>query len=143
MHRHICMRITYLHLYTCEHIHIPVPADVHIRTQNTSIHITIRTYVDTHAIFRLSWHLVNGKADTFSSVPSLHGLFYAPLETAVTLVWLDIDPPDLGGRNTRRFLSPPFFPSRFCSILGCVRLLQEVAIHQSPPTFSVLCYPCP
>ena len=30
----------------------------------------------------------------------------------------------------------------FCSILGCVLPLQEVALCQSPPTFSVLCYPC-
>ena len=31
----------------------------------------------------------------------------------------------------------------FYSILGCVVPLQEVACHQSPPTFSVLCCPCP
>ena len=34
----------------------------------------------------------------------------------------------------------------FYSILGCFRCclpLHEVAIHQSPPTFSVLCCPCP
>ena len=31
----------------------------------------------------------------------------------------------------------------FYSILGCVLPLQEVALHQSPPSFSVLCYPCP
>ena len=29
------------------------------------------------------------------------------------------------------------------SLLGCVPPLQEVALHQSPPSFSVLCYPCP
>ena len=29
------------------------------------------------------------------------------------------------------------------SILGCVLPLQEVALRQSPPSFSVLCYPCP
>ena len=29
------------------------------------------------------------------------------------------------------------------SILGCVLPLQEAALCQSPPTFSVLCYPCP
>ena len=32
---------------------------------------------------------------------------------------------------------------RFYSILGCVLQLQEVALHQSPPTCSVLCYPWP
>ena len=31
----------------------------------------------------------------------------------------------------------------FCSVLGCVLPLLEVALSQSPPTFSVLCYPCP
>ena len=31
----------------------------------------------------------------------------------------------------------------FCSILGCVFPLQEVALSQTPPTFSALCYPCP
>ena len=30
----------------------------------------------------------------------------------------------------------------FYSILGCVLPLQEVALCQSPPSFSVLCYPC-
>ena len=29
------------------------------------------------------------------------------------------------------------------SILGCVLPLQEVVLCQKPPTFSVLCYPCP
>ena len=33
------------------------------------------------------------------------------------------------------------FYSIFCSISGCVLPLQEVALHQSPPTFSVICYP--
>ena len=31
----------------------------------------------------------------------------------------------------------------FYSVLGCVLPLQEVALRQSLPTFSVLCYPCP
>ena len=31
----------------------------------------------------------------------------------------------------------------FYSILYCVLPLQEVALHQSPSTFSVLCCPCP
>ena len=31
----------------------------------------------------------------------------------------------------------------FYSILGCVLPLQEVAISQNPPSFSVLCSPCP
>ena len=31
----------------------------------------------------------------------------------------------------------------FCSVLGCVLPLQEVALLQNPLTFSVLCYPCP
>ena len=31
----------------------------------------------------------------------------------------------------------------FYSILGCVLPLQEVALRQSPPSFSVLCCPCP
>ena len=31
----------------------------------------------------------------------------------------------------------------FYSILGCVLPLQEVALHQSLPSFSVLCYPHP
>ena len=31
----------------------------------------------------------------------------------------------------------------FCSILGCVLPLQDVALCQGPPTFSVLCCPCP
>ena len=31
----------------------------------------------------------------------------------------------------------------FYSIPGCVPPLQEVALHQNPPSFSVLCYPCP
>ena len=31
----------------------------------------------------------------------------------------------------------------FCSTLGCVLPLQEVVLCQSPPSFSVLCYPCP
>ena len=30
----------------------------------------------------------------------------------------------------------------FYYILGCVLPLQEVALRQSPPSFSVLCYPC-
>ena len=51
------------------------------------------------------------------------------------------------------FYSILFYPIPFCtvlfysilfySILGCVLRLQEVALHQSPPAFSVLCYPCP
>ena len=31
----------------------------------------------------------------------------------------------------------------FYSVQGCVLPLQEVALCQSPPSFSVLCYPCP
>ena len=31
----------------------------------------------------------------------------------------------------------------FYSMLDYVLLLQEVALCQSPPTFSVVCYPCP
>ena len=31
----------------------------------------------------------------------------------------------------------------FYSILGCVLPLQEEALRQSPPSFSVLCYPHP
>ena len=31
----------------------------------------------------------------------------------------------------------------FSSILGCVLPLQEVALRRNPPTFSVLCCPCP
>ena len=31
----------------------------------------------------------------------------------------------------------------FYSILGCVLPLQDVALRKSPPTVSVLCYPCP
>ena len=31
----------------------------------------------------------------------------------------------------------------FYYILGCVLSLQEVALRQRPPTFAVLCYPCP
>ena len=31
----------------------------------------------------------------------------------------------------------------FYFILGCALPLQEAALHQSPATFSVLCYPCP
>ena len=31
----------------------------------------------------------------------------------------------------------------FCSILSYVLPLQEVALRQSPPSFSVLCCPCP
>ena len=36
-----------------------------------------------------------------------------------------------------------FTPIQFYSILGCVLPQQEVALCQSPPTFSVLCCPCP
>ena len=44
----------------------------------------------------------------------------------------------------RRKRSPVLFYSiLFYSILGCVLPLQEVALRQSPPSFSVLCYPCP
>ena len=35
-----------------------------------------------------------------------------------------------------------FYFILFYSILGCVLPLQEVALRQSPPSFSVLCYPC-
>ena len=39
---------------------------------------------------------------------------------------------------------PVSFPSILLySILGCVLPLQEAALCQSPPSFSVLCYPCP
>ena len=31
----------------------------------------------------------------------------------------------------------------FYSVLGCGLPLQEVALRQRPPSFSVLCYPCP
>ena len=31
----------------------------------------------------------------------------------------------------------------FYSVQGCVLSLQEVALHQSPPSFSVVCYRCP
>ena len=31
----------------------------------------------------------------------------------------------------------------FYSILGCVLPLQDVALRPSPPSFSVLCCPCP
>ena len=30
----------------------------------------------------------------------------------------------------------------FSSVLGCVIPLQDAALRQSPPTFSVFCYPC-
>ena len=36
---------------------------------------------------------------------------------------------------------PPLFYS--IQLFKAVLPLQEVALHQSPPTFSVLCYPCP
>ena len=36
-----------------------------------------------------------------------------------------------------------FYSILFYSILGCVRPLQEESLRQSPPSFSVLCYPCP
>ena len=36
-----------------------------------------------------------------------------------------------------------FYCVLFYSILGCVLPLQEVALRQSPPSFSVLCCPCP
>ena len=46
------------------------------------------------------------------------------------------------------FYSILFYSVLFCSVLfyaipGCVLPLQEVALRQSPPTFSVLCCPCP
>ena len=36
-----------------------------------------------------------------------------------------------------------FYSTLFCSIPGCVLPLQEVALRQSLPSFSVLCYPRP
>ena len=41
------------------------------------------------------------------------------------------------------FYSILFYSILFYSILGCVLPLQEVALRQSPPSFSVLCCPCP
>ena len=41
------------------------------------------------------------------------------------------------------FYSSLFYSILFCSILGCVLPLHKVALRQSPPTFSVLCCPCP
>ena len=36
-----------------------------------------------------------------------------------------------------------FYSILFYFFVGCVLLLQEAALCQSPPSFSVLCYPCP
>ena len=41
------------------------------------------------------------------------------------------------------FYSFLFISILFYSILDGVFALQEVALSQSPPSFSVLCYPCP
>ena len=40
-------------------------------------------------------------------------------------------------------LSWPIPAILFYSILGCVLPLQEVVLRKSPPSFSVLCCPCP
>ena len=49
----------------------------------------------------------------------------------------------MGCFSHERRCSVPFYSILFYSVLGCVPPLQEVATHQSPPSFYVFCYPCP
>ena len=102
---------------------------------------------------------VLGKANRHSTSP-LSSLPKVTLEKVLMMVWSMVTQtiPDQGGWTFQPLSSTTLVSSwrsvlgcsslltirkLFCSILGCVLPLQEVAIHQSPPIFYLHCSPSP